>query len=216
MTAVDREGRLLELKRDELDDREGYHLALLRDGEKIGHVALEDELRPEANEVVRQLKEKGFSCWLVSGDRPENAERVGELTGIEQVRGGQLPQDKFELIDHLQQEAPLAMVGDGINDAPALERASVGIAMAGATHTALQSARVALLQPDLKDLLSLFHISHLTVKTIRENLFWAFAYNIVAIPMAFMGFLNPMWGALFMAFSDLVVIGNSIRLKFRN
>lgn len=216
MTAVDRDGRLLELKRDELDDREGYHLALLRDGEKIGHVALEDELRPEANEVVRKLKEKGFSCWLVSGDRPENAERVGELTGIEQVRGGQLPQDKFALIDHLQQEAPLAMVGDGINDAPALERASVGIAMAGATHTALQSARVALLEPNLKDLLHLFDISKLTVKTIRENLFWAFAYNIVAIPMAFLGFLNPMWGALFMAFSDLVVIGNSIRLKYRS
>lgn len=216
MTARDVEGRVLELKRDELDDREGYHLALFRNGEKIGHVALEDELRPEASDVIHQFKQRGFSCWLVSGDRQENADRVGELTGIDQVRGGQLPQDKFALIDQLQLDAPLAMVGDGINDAPALERASVGIAMAGATHTALQSARVALLEPNLKDLLHLFDISKLTVKTIRENLFWAFAYNIVAIPMAFLGFLNPMWGALFMAFSDLVVIGNSIRLKFRN
>ncbi len=216
MKAFDQEGRLITLQRDELDNQEGYHLALERAGEKIGHVALEDELRPEAKNVISALQKKGYSCWLVSGDREENVKRVGELTGIEQVVAAQLPQDKYALIDTLQKEQGLAMVGDGINDAPALERASVGIAMAGAAHTAMQSAKVALLEPDLNLLLRLFHLSKLTLRTIKENLFWAFAYNIVAIPMAFLGYLNPMWGALFMAFSDLVVIGNSIRLKYRN
>ncbi len=216
MKALDQEGRQLLLQRDELDSHEGYHLALSRKGEKIGHIALEDELRPEARSVITALKKKGYACWLVSGDRKENVDRVGELTGIDQVVAAQLPQDKYALIDKLQEEAGLAMVGDGINDAPALERASVGIAMAGAAHTAMQSAKVALLEPDLKLLLRLFHLSKLTLRTIQENLFWAFAYNVVAIPMAFLGYLNPMWGALFMAFSDLVVIGNSIRLKFRS
>lgn len=215
MRAYDIEGRELLLERDDLDAQEGYHLALSRGGEKIGHIALEDELRPEAAAVISRLKSLGYTCWLVSGDREENVQRVGERTGIEHVVSAQLPQDKYGLIEQLQQNQPLAMVGDGINDAPALEKATVGIAMAGAAHTAMQSAQVAMIRPDLHDLTRLFHLSKLTVKTIKENLFWAFAYNIVAIPMAFMGLLNPMWGALFMAFSDLVVIGNSIRLKFR-
>ncbi len=215
MRARDNQGRELILQRDDLDAQEGYHLALSRAGEKIGHIALEDELRPEASSVISELKSNGYTCWLVSGDREENVQRVGMRAGIEHIVSAQLPQDKYTLIEDLQKDQPLAMVGDGINDAPALEKASVGIAMAGATHTAMQSANVAMIRPDLHDLTSLFHLSKLTVKTIRENLFWAFAYNIVAIPMAFMGFLNPMWGALFMAFSDLVVIGNSVRLKYR-
>jgi len=216
MTARDAAGRSYQLGRDDYDGGEGYHLALLRDGEKIGHVVLEDELRPEAPAVIDTLKARGYTIKLVSGDHADNVERVAVRTGITDFHAAQLPQDKYALIDRSREAGPLAMVGDGINDAPALERATVGIAMAGSAHSALRSARVALLHPRLNDLLDLFRLSKLTVRTIRENLFWAFSYNIIAIPLAVMGLLNPMWGALFMAFSDLVVIGNSMRLKYRN
>lgn len=216
MAATDREGRSYHLGRDDYDGGEGYHLALTRSGEKIGHIVLEDELRPEAPEVVAKFKAMGYAVSLVSGDHEDNVRRVAERTGIADFHSSQLPQDKYALIDRAREKGPLVMVGDGINDAPALERATVGIAMAGASHSALRSARVALLNPQLHDLLELFRLSKLTVRTIRENLFWAFSYNIVAIPLAVMGLLNPMWGAIFMAFSDLVVIGNSLRLKIRN
>ncbi len=215
MTGNDHFGRRYTLGRDDFDRSQGYHLALIRDDEKIAHIFLEDELRPDAPAVIDQLHKKGYATMLVSGDHTDNVRRMATLTGIPTYYAEQLPQDKYALIEKLGLSNDLAMVGDGINDAPALEKATVGIAMAGATYVALQSARVALLRPQLNDLLALFSISKLTVRTIKENLFWAFSYNIVAIPLAVAGYLNPMWGAIFMAFSDLIVIGNSIRLKYR-
>ncbi len=215
MSAKDKYARQYSLGRDDFDRSQGYHLALIRDDEKIAHIFLEDELRPEASAVIAKLHKQGFTTMLVSGDHKDNVRRMATLTGIPTFYAEQLPQDKYALIEKLGLTESLAMVGDGINDAPALEKATVGIAMSGATHVALQSARVALLRPQLTDLVDLFTISKLTVRTIKENLFWAFSYNIVAIPLAVAGFLNPMWGAIFMAFSDLVVIGNSIRLKYR-
>lgn len=215
MSGLDPGGTPITLSRDTFDEQQGYHLALERDGEKIAHVVLDDELRPEAPDLVAGLKKRGYHVLLVSGDHEDNVRRVAELTGIEDFHAAQLPQDKYDIIGREAGLNDLAMVGDGINDAPALEKAAVGIAMAGATHVALQSAQVALLKPDLWDLDHLFRISRLTLRTVKENLFWAFSYNIIAIPLAMMGMLNPMWGAIFMAFSDLVVIGNSIRLRSR-
>ena len=107
------------------------------------------------------------------------------------------------------------MIGDGINDAPALAKATIGVSLSDASQAAIQSAQVVLLNGHLHRLTDAIRISRATLQTIRQNLFWAFAYNVVAIPMAALGFLNPMWAAFFMAFSDVVVIGNSIRLRFR-
>ena len=127
-----------------------------------------------------------------------------------------LPNEKLSSIENLQSISPTAMVGDGINDAPALAKASVGISLVNATQIAIQSADVVLLNKnDLDQLPKSLLIGKHTLLTIKQNLFWAFAYNIFAIPLAISGLLNPMWGALFMAFSDVVVIGNSIRLRYK-
>ena len=129
------------------------------------------------------------------------------------IYGEQHPQQKLYLIEKLASDTPTAMVGDGINDAPALAKATIGVSLSDASQVAIQSAQIVLLKGKLENLSKAFAISKHTLLTIKQNLFWAFAYNIVAIPIAAMGFLNPMWGALFMAFSDVIVIGNSIRLK---
>ena len=138
---------------------------------------------------------------------------VAAALGIADFYAEQLPAQKLERIAALSAQAPTAMVGDGINDAPALSRATLGISLSNASHAAIQSAQIILLNGRLDRLRDALHISKHTLLTIRQNLFWAFAYNIVAIPLAAAGYLSPMWGALFMAFSDVVVIGNSIRLK---
>ena len=118
--------------------------------------------------------------------------------------------EKLEIIGKLSAEAPTAMVGDGINDAPALAKAGVGISLSDATQVAIQSSQVILLRSDdLRNLLDALEVSRLTYRTIRQNLFWAFLYNVVAIPIAAAGYLSPMLGALSMAFSDVIVVGNS-------
>jgi Cu+-exporting ATPase len=124
-----------------------------------------------------------------------------------------LPDEKLSIIDVYKKKDKTLMIGDGINDAPALARADVGISMNGASQIAIQSARVVLLNNDLSTVVKFLQISRHTLLTIKQNLFWAFAYNIIAIPVAALGFLNPMMGAFTMAFSDVVVIGNSLRLK---
>jgi Cu+-exporting ATPase len=132
------------------------------------------------------------------------------------VYAEQLPNEKLEKIKQLVNKNPTAMFGDGINDAPALAQSTVGISISNATQVAIQSADVILLNKnELSQLPKALQVARHTLLTIKQNLFWAFAYNIVAIPIAAMGFLNPMWGALFMAFSDVIVIGNSIRLKYK-
>lgn len=163
--------------------------------------------------MVAYLKANDIRPYVLSGDKVEKTASIAKSVGIPDYFGEQLPNEKLEVIGRLSQKAYTAMVGDGINDAPALAKATIGISMSNASQAAIQTAQIVLLNGNLEHLKQAHAISKHTLLTIKQNLFWAFAYNVVAIPVAAMGFLNPMWGALFMAFSDVVVIGNSIRLK---
>jgi Cu+-exporting ATPase len=196
-----------------LTDNDSHNLYLIRNQELIATVDIEDEIKPEAKETIAFLEQRGIRTILLSGDSEAKCQSIANELGIDTVYAGQLPKDKLSIIERLSSEAPTAMVGDGINDAPALAKATVGVSMSNATQIAIHSSHIILLKGNLSHLRKALGISGKTLQTIRENLFWALSYNVVAIPVAALGFLNPMFGALFMAFSDVVVIGNSIRLR---
>jgi len=190
-----------------------HSLFLSKNETLLATVDIEDELKTEAIPVIQYLKRNGKTPVILSGDKKEKTEAIANELGVKEVYAEQLPQEKLQIIETLSQKAPTAMIGDGINDAPALAKATIGVSLSDASQVAIQSAQIVLLNGNLGHLRKAIGISKLTLLTIKQNLFWAFAYNIVAIPVAALGFLNPMLGALFMAFSDVVVIGNSIRLK---
>jgi Cu+-exporting ATPase len=195
------------------DDK--HNIYLLRNGEWVGWIDVTDEIRPEAAQVIAFLKNKGIKTILLSGDRKEKCEQVAAALGIDQAIAEQTPQQKLDTIAALDKEAPTAMVGDGINDAPALAKATVGISLSDASHIAMQSAQVVLMNHGLKNLPLSLGLGKHTYITIKQNLFWAFAYNIVAIPVAALGYLNPTFGALVMGLSDVVLAVNSVRLNFK-
>ena len=183
----------------------------------VGFVDLEDEIKTNAKDVISFLKAQGITPVLLSGDSAKKCKEVADQLAIAVVYSEQLPDQKLSLITELAAKGHVAMVGDGINDAPALARASVGISIGNATQVAIHSSQIVLLnEKDLSQLQEAYLMSKHTLKTIKQNLFWAFFYNVVAIPVAAAGFLSPMIGALTMAFSDVIVIGNSIRLKSKN
>lgn len=196
-------------------ENESAHLFFGREEELLARLFIEDQLKEGTHQLIEQVKAMGIIPVILSGDQVQKVEALGEELGIENRYGAQLPVQKLEKITTLKEQGTTIMVGDGINDAPALARADLGISMGQGAGAAIQSAKIILLKDNLKYLARALHITRATVQTIRQNLFWAFAYNIIAIPIAAMGYLNPMWGALFMAFSDVVVIGNSIRLNYR-
>jgi len=196
---------------------EKYDLFVLKNKELIATLNISDELKTNTDLVISSLHKKGYTTTLLSGDKKEKCNQIASELGITTTYSEQLPQDKIEKIEKLVRNNKTAMVGDGVNDAPALAKATIGISLGNATQIAIQSADVVLLNnEDLSQLPQTLSIGKHTLLTIKQNLFWAFAYNIVAIPIAVMGLLNPMWGALFMAFSDVIVIGNSIRLRYKN
>ena len=160
--------------------------------------------------------QKGYHTALLSGDKRSKCEKIAKSLKINTVYSEQLPLDKINTIEQIESISPTAMIGDGINDAPALAKATIGISLSDATQVAIQTADVVLLNnTSLKQLPKALSVAKHTLLTIKQNLFWAFSYNLIAIPIAISGLLNPMWGALFMAFSDIVVIGNSIRLRYK-
>jgi Cu+-exporting ATPase len=164
--------------------------------------------------MIARLKSLGIKTVMISGDRKAICESVALQIGINEVHSEQLPKQKLNIIEKLSKEQSTAMVGDGINDAPALARANVGISLGDSTQVAIQSAQIILLHStDLNFLIMALNICKQTLVTIKQNLFWAFFYNVLAIPVAAAGLLSPMIAALSMAFSDLFLIGNSLRLR---
>lgn len=198
----------------EFQKNEIHDIYVLKNNILIATVDIEDDVKLNVKETIDEFNKVGINTILISGDNRKNCESLAQKVNINKVYSEQSPAQKLALIEILTKEGSTAMVGDGINDAPALAKATVGISLSNATQVAINAAQIILLHNN--DLSTLRHanlISKHTLLTIKQNLFWAFFYNIVAIPIAACGLLSPAFGALTMAFSDVIVIGNSIRLK---
>jgi Cu+-exporting ATPase len=220
MKAQDKEGNQWQLGSFKLaadvttDD--SHNLYLLKNNELVGWVDFTDEIRPEAAAVIKQLSQAGIKSILLSGDTKRKCTELANTLGIAEVYAEQTPDQKLQQIAALMNTAPTVMVGDGINDAPALAKATIGVSLSDATQVAMQSANVILLNNNLGALPLALGLGKHTYLTIKQNLFWAFIYNVVAIPVAALGFLNPIVGAGVMALSDIVLGVNSVRLRYKN
>ena len=206
----------------EKDTREGKTPVILTTDEKVMAIAMvADAIKPEAVEAVRDLHALGIKVVMLTGDDKNTARFIADQIGIDEVVAEVLPEDKLNKIKELQRDGKVvAMAGDGVNDAPALAQADIGIAMATGTDVAIESAGITLLHGDISKLVKAIRLSKLTMRGIKQNLFWAFFYNIVGIPLAsgifypFFGWLlSPVFAGLAMAFSSVSVVGNSLRLK---
>lgn len=196
-------------------------LCFARDGKLLGVIAAADVIKPESPEAVRQLRNMGIRVVMLTGDNERTAKAIGAQAGVDEVIAGVLPDGKEEVIRRLKQSGHVAMVGDGINDAPALTRADIGIAIGAGTDIAIDAADVVLMNSRLTDVPAAIRLSRASLRNIKENLFWAFIYNAVGIPLAAGVFVNifgwtldPMFGAAAMSLSSFCVVTNALRLNF--
>ncbi|MBK9798509.1 MAG: HAD-IC family P-type ATPase [Bacteroidetes bacterium] len=181
----------------------------MKNNQCIARITIADEIKSSAFTCINNLKILGITPVLLSGDSKINCEELAQKLGIKEVYFEQSPEQKLNVIKKLKLATPIAMVGDGINDAPALNLANVGISLGNATQVAIESAQIVLLRANhLEDIEFALRLSRVSLTTIKQNLFWAFFYNVIAIPIAAIGFLNPL--------SDVIVVGNSIWLKTKN
>lgn len=198
----------------DLEARGRTVIAVAVDGQLVGFLGLADRPRPEASQVVKALRARGLRVLLLTGDNWRTARAIAREVGIEEVQAQVLPDQKATVIQELRAQGQVvAMVGDGINDAPALAGADVGIALGSGTDVALEAGDIVLVRPDLRGVLTALDLAQRTLATIRWNLFWAFAYNTILIPVAAVGLLNPMLAGMAMALSSVFVVTNSLRLR---
>jgi Cu+-exporting ATPase len=216
MKAVDKEGNEYWAGSYKLAEKftedDQHSIYVLENGQLLGWIDVKDEIRPEAKQVINYLRSKNIKTILLSGDRVAKCEQLAKELGIDEVIAEQTPEQKLKKVAELTAIAPTAMVGDGINDAPALAKASVGVSLSEASQIAMQTAQVVLMGGGLKNLPAALGLGKHTYLTIKQNLFWAFFYNIIAIPIAAFGLLTPTFGALVMGLSDVVLGVNSVRL----
>lgn len=211
----------LRAETDRLSGEGKTPLCFARDGKLLGVIAAADVIKPESPEAVKQLRNMGIRVVMLTGDNERTAKAVGAQAGVDEVIAGVLPDGKEAVIRSLKEQGKVAMVGDGINDAPALTRADIGIAIGAGTDIAIDAADVVLMNSRLTDVPAAVRLSRASLRNIKENLFWAFIYNTIGIPLAAGVFVNlfgwsldPMFGAAAMSLSSFCVVSNALRLNF--
>jgi Cu+-exporting ATPase len=214
--AIDASGNVYKLGSSKFTlQADEHHLTLTKNDEVLGSIAIKDEVRDEAKAIVNYFEQNGVTTYLLSGDKLDKCKAIADELGIKNIYAEQSPQQKMEVVAALNRKAPTAMIGDGINDAAALAKATIGVSLGEASNIAVQNAQLVLIGNGLKQLPFSFSLGRQTFLTIRQNLFWAFIYNIVAIPVAAFGVLTPGFAALAMGFSDVVLAVNSLRLRWK-
>ncbi len=192
-------------------------VAVVREGVLLGLITIADRIKPDSKEAIAQLHRRDIRTVLITGDNEATARAIAAELDIDRVFAHVLPQEKAQKVRQLQEEgAHVAFVGDGINDAPALAQADLGIAMGTGTDIAIEAGSIVLVKGSPLKMVEALDLSRLTFRTIRQNLFWAFFYNVAAIPLAAIGWLNPMIAAGAMAISSVSVIANSLRIRRRH
>lgn len=205
----DKEEDLLKL------EQEGKTAMLVAlDGVLSGIIAVADQIKETSLKAIKDLQDMGLEVYMITGDNERTAQAIAKQVNITKILADVLPENKAEAVEKLKSEGKhVGMVGDGINDAPALAAADVGFAIGTGTDVAMEAADITLMRGDLNEVVTAIRLSHKTIKTIRQNLFWAFFYNSIGIPFAALGFLNPMVAGAAMSFSSVSVVTNSLRLK---
>ncbi len=210
-------------KADELASMGKTPLLFAKGGRLVGMIAVADVIKDDSAEAIEALKNMGIHVVMLTGDNERTAKAIGDKSGVDEVFAGVMPDGKEKIINSLKRKGKVAMVGDGINDAPALTGADIGIAIGAGSDVAIDAADIVLVKNSLKDVAAAIRLSRKTLKNIHENLFWAFFYNVLGIPLAagvfisLLGWqLNPMFGAAAMSLSSFCVVSNALRLNLVN